>query len=285
MSLFKIGNKKLIYTENIQHIHIMVKNFDKFVREALDNPQVIAKPKVKGVLDPRRFNSIIDYTYLHEDANIDKIEEICQQAKENGFYSVCIRPDFVSYVVNFLERSNVKVCTVISFHKGENKTQEKVVETQKAISNGADEIDMVMNWKLLQKWSKESDDEKKKNMEQKLFDDIRKVADVCHGSDSVVLKVIIESGELTLDQVKKACELCTKAGVDFVKTSTGYATKGAEIDKVRFMRSILPDHIKIKASGGVRTLHDIESFVNAGADRVGTSSNPAIIAVGQQGSY
>jgi len=263
----------------------MVKKFDKFVREALDNPQVIAKPKVKGGPDPRRFNSIIDYTYLREDANIDKIEEICQQAKENGFYSVCIRPDFVSYAVNFLEGTNVKVCTVISFHKGEDKTQEKVVETQKAISNGADEIDMVMNWKLLQKWSKESDDEKKKDMEQKLFDDIRKVADVCHGSDSVVLKVIIESGELTLDQVKKACELCTKAGVDFVKTSTGYATKGAEIDKVRFMRSILPDHIKIKASGGVRTLQDIEAYVNAGADRVGTSSNPAIIAVGQQGGY
>jgi deoxyribose-phosphate aldolase len=260
----------------------MVKKYDKFL-EQLNNPQIIAKPKQKGEPDPRRYNKIIDYTYLREDANVDKIEEICKQAKENGFYSVCVRPDYVSYAVNFLENSDVKVVTVVSFHKGENKTQEKVVEAQKAIANGADEVDMVMNWKLLQKWSKESDDEKKSDLEQKLYDDIRKVSDVCHGSDSVTLKVIIESGELTLEQVKKACELCTKAGVDYVKTSTGYASRGAEIDKVRFMRSILPDHIKIKASGGIRTIGDIEKFVNAGADRIGTSSNPAVIATGQGG--
>jgi len=255
----------------------MVKNFVRFIKEDLDNPQVIAKPKIKGGPDPKRYNKIIDFTYLREDANVDKIEEVCKQAKENGFWSVCVRPDFVSYAVNFLEGSDVKICTVISFHKGEDKTQEKVVETQKAIANGADEIDMVMNWKLLLKWSKEPDEEKKKEIEQKMYEDIRKVADVCHGSDSVLLKVIIESGELTLEQVKKACELCAKCAVDFVKTSTGYL-RGAEIDKVRFMRSILPDHIKIKASGGIRTLQDIESFVNAGADRVGTSSNPAVIA-------
>lgn len=262
-----------------------MKSFSRFIKEALDNPQIIAKPKVKGGPDPKRFNGIIDFTYLREDANVDKIEEICKQAKENGFYSVCIRPEFVSYAKNFLENSDVKICTVISFHKGTDKTQEKVVETQKAISNGADEIDMVMNWPLLQSWTKEPDKDKKLDIEQRMYDDIRKVADVCHGADSVVLKVIIESGELTLEQVKKACELCAKAGVDYVKTSTGYASRGAEIDKVRFMRSILPDHIKIKASGGIRTLQDIETFVNAGADRVGSSSNPAIIQTGQPNAY
>jgi deoxyribose-phosphate aldolase len=258
----------------------MVKRFDRFIKEELENPQVVAKPKVKGGPDPRRYNKLIDFTYLREDATVDKIEEICKQAKDNGFYSVCVRPDFVSYAVNFLEGSDVKVVTVVSFPKGEDKTQEKVVEAQKAISNGADEVDMVMNYKLLQKASKEAEDEKKKIMYQRIYEDIRKVADVCHGSDSITLKVIIESGELTLEQVKKACELCSKAGADFVKTSTGYASKGAEIDKVRFMRSILPDHIKIKASGGVRTLQEIESFVNAGADRIGTSSNPAVLASG-----
>jgi deoxyribose-phosphate aldolase len=265
---------------------MMIKKFDNFVKEDLNNPQIIAKPKIKGGPDPRRYNKLIDYTYLREDANIDKIEEICKQAKENGFYSVCIRPEFVSYAINFLEGSEVKIVTVVSFHKGDDKTQDKVVETQKAISAGADEVDMVMNWKLLQKASKESDDEKRKDIEQKVFDDIRKVADACHGADSVVLKVIIESGELTLEQVKKACELCVKAGANYVKTSTGYATKGAEIDKVRFMRSILPDHIKIKASGGIRTLQDIEAFVNAGADRIGSSSNPAVITTSTvQGGY
>jgi deoxyribose-phosphate aldolase len=256
-----------------------MKTFKRFINEDLNNPQIIAKPKNTGGPDPKRYNKIIDYTYLREDANIDKIKEVCQQAKENQFYSVCIRPDFVSYAVNFLEGSNVKVCTVVSFPKGENKTQEKVVETQKAISTGADEIDMVMNWKLLIKASKEDNPEKKKDMEKRVLDDIRKVANVCHGADSVILKVIIESGELTLELVKKACEFCVTAGVDFVKTSTGYL-RGAELDKIRFMRSILPDHIKIKASGGIRTLGEIESFVNAGADRIGTSSNPAVITTG-----
>jgi len=267
----------------------MIKRFNEFIIEdvnnqVLNNPQIITRPKNNRGPDPKRYNKLIDYTYLSEDANIDKIEEICKQAKENGFYSVCIRPPFVSYAVNFLEGSDVKVVAVISFHKGDDKTQEKIVEAQKSISNGADEIDMVMNWKLLQKYFKESDDDKKKDIEQKLYNDIRKVVDVCHGSNGALLKVIIESGELTLEQIKKACEICTKAGVDFVKTSTGYASRGAEIDKVRFMRSILPDHIKIKASGGIRTLQDIESFVNAGADRIGTSSNPAVITV-QTGGY
>jgi deoxyribose-phosphate aldolase len=258
----------------------MVKKFLNFVVEALDNPQVIAKPKVTGGPDPKRFNRMIDYTYLREDANVDKIQEICQQAKENGFYSVCVRPDFVSNAVSFLEGSNVKVCTVVSFPEGTDKTQEKVVEAQKCIANGADEVDMVMNWKLLQKWSVESDEDKKKDLEQRIYDDIRRVADVCHGADSVVLKVIIESGELTMNQVQKAVELCVKAGANFIKTSTGYASRGAEIDKVRYIKSIIPDYVKIKASGGIRTIQDMENFVNAGAERIGTSSNPAVLAAG-----
>jgi len=259
----------------------MIKKFIKFVSENMDNPQILAKPKIKGGPDPKRFNKAIDFTYLREDANSDKIQEVCKMATENGFYSVCIRPDFVSNAVNFLEGSEVKVVSVVSFPTGSDKTQQKVVETQKAIVNGASEIDMVMNWKLLHKWSQEPNKDKKQDIEQRIYDDIRKVTDICHNSNSVTLKVIIESGELTLEQIKKACELCVKAGVDFVKTSTGYASKGAEIDKVRFMRSILPDHVKIKASGGIRTIQDIENFINAGADRVGTSSNPAVLQTGQ----
>lgn len=232
--------------------------------------------------DANRFNKLIDFTYLREDANIEKIEEVCRTAVQNKFYSVCIRPDFVSYAYNFLEGSGVKIVTVISFPDGEDKTQEKIVETQKAISNGADEIDMVMNWKLLKKASKETDNAKKKDTLKKVYDDIAKVSEVCHGADSVLLKVIIESGELTLDQVKSACDMCVKAGVDFVKTSTGYASTGAQVDKVKFMRSILPDYIKIKASGGIRTIQDIETFVNAGADRIGTSSTPDVLTSSQR---
>lgn len=263
----------------------MIKKFSSLVNENMDNPQIIRKNVVNPRLEPSRYNKIIDYTFLREDANIDKIEEICKDAIKNGFYSVCIRPKFVSYAYNFLDDSDIKICTVVSFPDGNNKTTDKVAETQKAISNGADEIDMVMNWKLLKKWSTEPEPKIKTDILEKLYNDIRKVVDVCHGSDSIVLKVIIESGELTLDEVKKACDICLKAGADYVKTSTGYANRGAEVDKVKFMRSVLPDYVKIKASGGIRTLQDIEKFVLAGADRIGTSSNPAIIQTDIQSGY
>lgn len=240
----------------------------------------------ESFVDENRFNKLIDFTYLREDASIQKIEEICKIAIQNKFYSVCIRPEFVSYAYNFLEGSDVKIVTVVSFPDGEDKTQEKIVETQKSISNGADEIDMVMNWKLLKKASKETDEIKKKDILKRVYDDIAKVSEICHGADSVILKVIIESGELTLDQVKSACDMCVKAGVDFVKTSTGYKALST-IDKLKFIKSILPDYVKIKASGGIRTINDIESFVNAGADRIGTSSDPSVIAAGgkTQGIY
>lgn len=259
----------------------MIKKFSKLLIENINN----FHPTSNNKTNLSKYNKIIDYTFLREDSNIDNIENVCKEAKENSFYSVCIRPQFVSYAYNFLDDSDIKTCTVISFPNGTDKTQDKVTETQKAISNGADEIDMVMNWKLLKKWSLESDLEIKKDIEEKLYIDIRKISDICHGSNSVILKVIIESGELTMDEIKKACDLCVKAGSDYVKTSTGYATRGAEIDKVKFMRSILPDYVKIKASGGIRTFQDIQNFVLAGADRIGTSSNPAIIQTNPNENY
>jgi len=240
----------------------MIKRFNSFINENKNN---------KG-----KYNQIIDYTYLKMDANVDRIKQICNEAKEFGFYSVCIKPDWVSYAKEFLKDSNVKVCTVISFPGGTDKTNDKLKESERVIIDGADEIDVVMNYKLLKK-ATNADDEKRKDMIDKIKNEITKIARLCHGINSVILKVIIESGELTLEQTKLACEICVEAGVDFVKTSTGFTKKGAEIDKVKFMRKILPDRIKIKASGGIRTLEDIQRFVQAGADRVGTSSNPTLL--------
>ncbi len=225
----------------------------------------------------KKYNKLIDYTYLKEDANIDKIKEICEDAKKYNYYSVCIKPDYVIYAKDFLEDTDIKVCTVISFPQGTDKTVEKVKETEKAILDGADEIDMVMNYKLL-KEALNSDNEEEKNRKLDIVKkDIQRISELCHGMHSVVLKVIVESGELTFEQLKEACDICVETGVDFVKTSTGFASKGAEIDKVIFMRKILPDFVYIKASGGIRTLEDIEKFVKAGADRIGTSANPYII--------
>lgn len=224
-----------------------------------------------------KYNKIIDYTYLKLDANIDKIREICNEAKNFNFYSVCIRPDYVSYAKEFLKDSNVKVCTVISFPNGNDKLTDKYKESEKAIIDGADEIDMVMNYKLLKKVNTINNQEEKNDKLNIIKNEICKISSLCHGLNSVILKVIIESGELTFDQVKLACDICIDCGVDFVKTSTGYAKIGAEIDKIKFMRKLLPDHIKIKASGGIRTIEDIEKFYKAGADRIGTSSNPDLI--------
>lgn len=240
----------------------MIKRYHNFINENKNNS---------------RYNKIIDYTYLKIDANIDKIKQICNEAKEFGFYSVCIKPEYVSYASEFLKGSNVKVCTVVSFPEGKNKTNEKIEETEKAIVDGADEIDMVMNYKLLKQATK-IDNEKEREFKLELVkNDIAKIARLCHGINSVILKVIIESGDLTLEQTKLACNICVEAGADFVKTSTGFSNVGAEEDKVRFMRKILPDGIKIKASGGIRTIEDIQRFVKAGADRVGTSSNPSLL--------
>ena len=241
----------------------MIKKFNNFINENKNNNS--------------KFNQIIDYTYLKMDANVDRIKQICNEAKEFGFYSVCIKPDYVSYAKEFLKGSNVKVVTVISFPGGTDKTIDKIKETERAIIDGADEIDMVMNYKLLKKATNLSDDEKKNSKLDIIRNEISKIARLCHGINSAILKVIIESGELTLEQTKLACEICVEAGADFVKTSTGFAKKGAEEDKVKFMRKILPDSVKIKASGGIRTLEDIQRFVKAGADRVGTSANPSLL--------
>lgn len=223
------------------------------------------------------FNKIIDYTYLKVDANIDKIKQICNEAKEFGFYSVCIKPEYVSYAKEFLKGSDVKVCTVISFPGGKDTPNSKLKESERAIIDGADELDIVMNYKLLKEYTKTEDEDKKNNILNKLRKEISDISRLCHGLNSVILKVIIESGDLTMEQTKLACDICVYAGADYVKTSTGFAKIGAEEEKVRFMRKILPDPIKIKASGGIRTPKDIKRFVYAGADRIGTSSNPDLL--------
>lgn len=224
-----------------------------------------------------KYNKIIDFTYLRNDANIEKIRSICNEAKHYGFWSVCIKPDYVVYAKQFLKDSDVKVCTVVSFPNGSDKTTDKLKEIESTLSDGADEIDMVMNYDLLKKTLRMDDEDKNKNIDY-IKNEIRKSVEACHGIHSVTIKVIVESGNLTYDQLKVACDICAECGVDFVKTSTGTKKIGAELDKVRFMRKILPDYIKIKAAGGIRTLEDIHKFVKAGADRVGTSSNPYLLS-------
>ena len=223
----------------------------------------------------KSFNSMIDYTILKPNTTIDDIRQHCEEAKEHECYSVCVFPEFVSSTKAFLEDSDVKVCTVISFPKGTDKTIQKVRETDKAISDGTDEIDLVMNYKQLKKLSEKEEDSDEYTKEyDDILDDIKQVTSICH-KNGVICKIIIESSDLTYDQVRTACEMCVDAGADFIKTSTGFSESGigAELDKVKYIRKILPDYIKIKASGGIRTIDQIKEFSQY-VDRIGMSILP-----------
>jgi len=218
-------------------------------------------------------NNKTDYTFLNDNATVDDIKQLCTDAKENNFYSVCIKKNFVGTAKAFLdEKDDPKVCSVIAFPNGNETTTAKLKEADEAITDGADEIDMVMNYKKLKELSY-NDGENYDDIKEKLLDDVRKVVSLCH-SNGIVVKVIIEIEELNYNQIKLACDICEQAGADFVKSSTGFASKqqsfGEKLEKIKYMRKILPEYIKIKASGGIRNNEQIEELLPY-VDRIGTS--------------
>lgn len=209
--------------------------------------------------------SKIEHTILKADTNNEEVERICHEAKVNGFAGVCVAPYFVKKATTLLENSGCLVVTVVGFPLGFSTTPAKVEETRKAIDEGADEIDMVINIAAL----------KNKDFNS-VENDIQSVVTLSHLKSKKV-KVIIETALLTLEEKIKACEICAKVGVDFVKTSTGFASSGAEVEDIKLMRKNLPEAIKIKASGGIKTKEQAEALVKAGADRLGTSSSLNLI--------
>jgi deoxyribose-phosphate aldolase len=230
-----------------------IKNFNQFVNENLKTGDNI-------------FNSIIDYTSLTEKETEEDIIELCNKAKLLGTKSVCVYPKWVKTASECLSDSDVLVCTVVSFPKGEDTTAYKLAETKKAISDGVDEVDMVLNWKALKK----VEDENSRNPNYEEFiNDVQTLVEECHkntnkNGEPVILKVIVESGELTLEETEVATIICLEAGADFIKTSTGKISgSGAELEKIKVMYDTIQDsglEMKIKASGGVRTLEDIKKL-------------------------
>lgn len=206
---------------------------------------------------------LIDHTILKPVATQEDIRTLIQEARQYGFFSVCINPFWVAYAKELLKGSDVKVCTVVGFPLGANTTAVKVYETQDALKNGADEIDMVINIGAL-----------KARDYKTVLEDIKAVRRACEGH---VLKVIIETSQLTDEEKVKACELSAEAGADFVKTSTGFTGGGATAADVALMRKSIPAHMQVKASGGVRTREDFDAMVAAGATRIGASSGVKII--------
>ncbi|MBO5114226.1 MAG: deoxyribose-phosphate aldolase [Lachnospiraceae bacterium] len=205
---------------------------------------------------------LFDHTILKADATREAVAKICEEAKEYGFMSVCVNSYYTAFVAEKLKDSDVKVCTVVGFPLGQMSTKAKAAETELAVKDGADEIDMVINVGALK--DKEYD---------VVCNDIKEVKKAC---GQALLKVIIETCLLTDEEKVKACELAKEAGADYVKTSTGFSTGGADAHDVELMRKTVGDSMGVKASGGIRDKETAEKMVKAGASRLGTSATVAI---------
>ncbi|MDW8021634.1 MAG: deoxyribose-phosphate aldolase [Nitrososphaerota archaeon] len=205
----------------------------------------------------------IEHTLLQAFVTEDDIMKLCQEAIKYNFIAVCVNPIYVSLAYERLKGAPINVCTVIGFPLGTTFTEVKIKEALQAIENGASEVDMVMS---ISKFKSRKYD----YVEQ----EIRRIKDALGGK---ILKVIIETCYLTDEEKVKAAKIAEKAGADYIKTSTGFGPAGAKIDDVKLIRSVLDPHVKIKASGGIRTLDQVIALIEAGADRIGTSSGVKIV--------
>ena len=200
----------------------------------------------------------IDYTLLKATATPADIEKLCQEARQYGFFSVCVNSSYVPLAAHLLKGTDVKVCTVVGFPLGAMSTQGKLYETSTALAEGADEIDMVINLGLFLS-----------GRTAKVLDEIallkQKTADK-------VLKVIIETCYLNDDQKRLASQICVDAGADFVKTSTGFGTGGATLADVQLIKEVVGDRAKIKASGGIRNRETALQYIDLGVSRIGASA-------------
>lgn len=208
---------------------------------------------------------MIDHTVLKTDARRAQIEQLCAEARQYNFASVCVQPVWVELATELLAGSPVLTCTVCGFPQGASLPSVKLFETLAAVRQGAQEVDMVINVGAL-----------KDANTQLVQDEIQALADACHNGRAK-LKVIIECCLLTDEEKKLACELSVKAGADFVKTSTGMSTSGAKAEDVRLMRSVVGPNIGVKAAGGIRTAQDAVAMIEAGANRIGASASTAIV--------
>lgn len=212
-----------------------------------------------------KLNKLIDHTLLKADATSAQIKQLCQEAKDYDFKSVCVNPAFVPQATELLKGSDVEVCTVIGFPLGANTTATKVFEAKDAIANGATEVDMVINIS-----------QAKDGQWEAVEEEIKQIAEAVKGK--AILKVIVETALLTDEEIKNATEATVNTGADFVKTSTGFSTRGASLNDVQIMNTVTQGRIGIKASGGVSNRQDALNMVEAGATRIGASKGIQIVS-------
>lgn len=239
-----------------------VRNFIKEGAERISNP-LGARVSASDIA-PR-----IDHTLLKPDATADEIRKLCSEARQHQFASVCINPGYVALAAELLRGSTVKVCTVVGFPLGATTTFSKVSETKDAVANGAGEIDMVINIGAL-----------KNGEDHSVEDDMHEVVLAASGR---ITKAILETALLSDDEVVRACRMAKRAGLDFVKTSTGFGPGGATVHHVALMRKTVGLSMGVKASGGVRDLEGARAMIEAGATRIGASASVKIVH-GEQGA-
>jgi len=215
--------------------------------------------------DKIKYYQMIDYTKIKPNMNSDEIKKICKDAENNHVYSVCFLPDNISVAHSFIG-NDIILCAAIDFPKGESSTKDKVKEIENSIVNGAKEIDVVINYNLI----------KDDDLHEDLDEEIRKLTEICH-REGVIIKAIIEIGYLTYQEIEEICNMCVESGVDYIMTSTGKLKNDnsfeEKLEKVKYIRKIIPDDTKIKFSGGIRSIEQIEKIITI-VDRVGTSIIP-----------
>lgn len=212
----------------------------------------------------KEFASFFDHTLLKANAETAALERLCMEAKTYGFASVCVNPCHVAFCKSLLG-DEIPVCTVVGFPLGQNITEVKIIETQAALQDGAMEIDYVVNisdvkagaWDAVEK-------------------EMKKITAICH-ADGAVCKVIFENCYLTDEEKVKLCQIAHRAGIDFIKTSTGFGTGGATTEDVALMVKEAAGEIRVKAAGGIRTLSDALSYIELGASRIGASASVEIL--------
>lgn len=209
-------------------------------------------------------HKLFDHTILKADATRSQIEQICREARDYGFASVCVNSYYTRFVRTLLDGSGVRTCTVVGFPLGQMSTKAKKLETACAVEDGAQEIDMVINVAAL-----------KDKEDSTVREEIRQIKEVC--GENVLLKVILETCLLTEEEIIRACRLSKEAGADFVKTSTGFSTGGATVEDVALMYAQVGQSMGVKASGGIHSREQAEALVAAGATRLGTSATLQIL--------
>jgi len=213
-----------------------------------------------------KFHQLIDYTKVSDNISNDDLKKICKETVENSFYSLCVLPEFVSSAHSFID-GDAKVCAMIDFPKGNSPTSDKVRDIKEAFVNGANEVNVVVNYELIK------DEEEHEELEE----EIRKISEICH-REGKIFKAIIEIGKLTYQDIGKICDMCVEANVDYIMTSTGKLkqddTLSEKIEKIKHIRKIIPASMQICASGGIRTLDQVEE-VKPFCDRVATSVVPS----------